>query len=195
MTIKLSILVLTVPNRVNSFFPKLILDLYDQTRDRKDVEVLGLYDNKIRTVGEKRQNLIDISRGEYIVFIDDDDRVASDYVKEIMNVLSKNPQVDCVVFDVMCTLNNKKQIVRRYGVELDYWVSDDEKSSTGKPSHIMVYRKAIAERQKFQHVNRGEDVQWTKRVCKYVKNQVRINKILYFYDFNSRVTETQYAKN
>lgn len=194
MPIKLSILVLSVPNRVNSFFPKLMLDLQEQTKDRKDVEILGLYDNKISTVGEKRQNLLNIAKGDYIVFIDDDDRIAPDYVKEIMNVLTKNPQVDCVVFDVMCTLNNKKQIIRKYGVELDYWISDDEKNSSGKPSHIMVYKKSIAERHKFPFINRGEDVEWTKRVCKHVKKQIRINKVLYYYDFNSRVSETQLIK-
>jgi glycosyltransferase involved in cell wall biosynthesis len=71
----LSILVPTVPSRVATMFPKAIQAILGQITDHKEVELLGLFDNKARTTGAKRNALLDIARGEYVVFIDDDDWV------------------------------------------------------------------------------------------------------------------------
>ncbi len=101
---KLSILILTVPKRQKRYFPRLTQHLLEQIGDREDIEVLGLYDNKKRSVGEKRNNLLEIAKGEYLTFIDDDDRIADDYIESITKVIDlKSP--DVVVFESIATVN------------------------------------------------------------------------------------------
>lgn len=79
---KLSILILSIPSRLSNFLPTLLQNLLKQAEPFKNqVEILTLIDNKVRSIGKKRQNLIDIAEGEYIAFIDDDDRVSDNYIE------------------------------------------------------------------------------------------------------------------
>lgn len=188
--IKLSVLVPTVPSRLDHYYPKLMKCLLEQVKDRQDVEILGFFDNKKRSVGQKRQSLLTIANGEYLVFIDDDDRIAPDYIDQIMTALYANPNADCVVFDCIYTYNGQKHKHCKYGIEFEYWNSPDMREWTGKPAHTMVYRSAIAKAHKYSDLIEKEDVDWVQRACKDIKTQVRINKVLYYYDFNSDISET-----
>jgi glycosyltransferase involved in cell wall biosynthesis len=164
--------------------------LLNQIGDRKDVEVLGLFDNKTKKIGEKRQDLLNLARGEYLVFVDDDDRVSPDYIKEVLSALEKNPDADCVVYDCIWTQNGLTPRLCKYGVEYNYWLSDDKKNWTGLPAHTMVYRSSIAKRHTYIPTNYQEDVDWVKRASKDIKKQVRIDKVLYYYDYNLSTTES-----
>ena len=187
--VKLSILVPTVPNRVGKSFLNLIEELQKQVGSLKNVEILGLYDNKRRTLGEKRQTMVQMSIGDYVVFIDDDDRIAPTYVSDILDALRKNPNADCVVFESICTLNGKK-VHCKYGVEYEYTYNYTDEWR-GKPAHTMVYSSKIAKRHNYASLKYGEDVDWVKRACKDVKNQVRIDKVLYYYDYEKSTSETR----
>jgi len=186
---KLSILVATVPSRLETFFPRLIKQLQDQVNNRPDVEIIGLYDNKRRTVGQKRNALLNLATGEYLTFIDDDDRVADDYVKSITDTLYANPTADVVVFDCITTINGGQKTYSQYSIRYEYGQIGDQWK--GKPAHTMVWKSSIAKRHMYPNLNYGEDVNWVVRACKDVRNEVRIDKVLYFYDFNSAVTETR----
>ena len=72
---------------------------------KNEIELISLFDNKKRSIGKKRQEMINIAQGEYIVFIDDDDRISEDYISQIMSKLYENPTTDCVVFDSICRVN------------------------------------------------------------------------------------------
>ena len=100
---KLSILICTVPSRVDSYFPKLLKKLESQLN--KNVEVLWLGDDKKRSVGEKRNNLLSIANGEYVTFVDDDDDISDDYVKTILHYIVNGKGVDVINFNVMCSVN------------------------------------------------------------------------------------------
>lgn len=189
--VKLSILIPTIPNRIKTFFPNLIEHLQSQIEDKQNVEILGLFDNKKRTIGEKRQSLLDIANGEYVVFIDDDDRVAPTYITDVLEALAKNPKVDCVVYDCMCTIDGNREIYCKYGIEYEY--SPDHKNGQwfGKPAHTMVYRTALARKHKYSGLSHGEDTDWVKRACTDIKHQVRIDKVLYYYDCSNKTSETR----
>lgn len=186
--IKLSILVPTVPNRLEFFYPRIMTELLRQNEKwNKQVEILALFDNKIRTIGEKRQQMIDIAKGEYMVFVDDDDRVTKDYIDQIMNALINNPDCDLVVFDQMCVVDK----AACYFVKLDkeYEENFDKDGILYRvPNHIMVYKSDIIRKHKFNNLNIGEDIDWAKRAVKDVKKQVRIPKPLYFYEANYNTT-------
>ena len=62
--------------------------------------------------------MIQAAQGEYSVFIDDDDRIADDYVDQIMKALYENPNTDCVVFNLEARTNGGKPQLSKYGIEL-----------------------------------------------------------------------------
>jgi hypothetical protein len=191
MNIKLSILVPTVPSRMDYFYPKLMKQLLKQTKNYNNIEILSLFDNKKRSTGLKRQDLLNLSRGEYLVFIDDDDRISDDYIDEIMKALLENLNTDCVVFDTLYTNDGKGHKLCKYGIEFEYGDTMDGKEWYGKPSHTMVYKSSIAKRHLYSDLRNGEDIEWVLKAYQDIKVQTRIDKILYFYEANyDTLTET-----
>lgn len=189
----LSILIPTIPGRVGTFFGELLNCLRFQIEygPHLDVEVLGFYDNKHRTVGEKRNDLLNLARGKYVTFIDDDDAVDPDYLDTIMPFLRSGKDIDVLVFDQHVTVNGGTPKLCRYGVELPY--AETETLWTGLPAHTMVWKAAIAKTTEFPACNHQEDMAWVRLAAVKVNplQQHRIDKVLYFYNFNAATSETR----
>jgi SAM-dependent methyltransferase len=168
-------------------------NLLEQIKPYNNIELIGLFDNKKRSIGLKRDEMLKLAQGEYLVFIDDDDRISEDYVKEIMNALYDNPNTDCVVFENLTRINGGDGILCKYGIEFEYGYINDGKEWRGKPAHTMVYKSSIAKKHNFNDIQNGEDKDWVLRAYLDIKHQTRINKTLYFYDaeYNS-TSETNY---
>jgi glycosyltransferase involved in cell wall biosynthesis len=166
-----------------------------QTEKYCNIEILSLFDNKKRNIGEKRQNMLDLAQGEYLVFIDDDDRLSDDYIDSIMKALNDNPNTDCVVFDCICCVNNSDvKKLCKYGIEFE--IAGDINNGTewrGKPAHTMIYKSNIAKKHSYNSLTYGEDVDWVKRACVDIKEQTRIDKVLYYYDANYQTTSECYG--
>jgi glycosyltransferase involved in cell wall biosynthesis len=189
--IKLSILVPTVPSRISYFYPRIMSELLTQTKNRNDIEIIALFDNKKRTIGRKRQEMLDLAQGEYTVFLDDDDRITNNFVEEIMSALYANPDCDCVVYNTICSVNGQQGYICKYGIEYDYHILNEgtpQKEWRGRPAHTMVYKSSISKKHKYNDVRNGEDVDWVKRAYIDIKKQVRIDKVLYYYDANYTTT-------
>ena len=181
--IKLSILVPTVPSRIELFYVKLMKELLKQIEPYKnEIELISLFDNKKRFIGKKRQEMINLSQGEYIVFIDDDDRISNDYINQIMTKLSENPNTDCVVFDSICRVNGGIDKLCKYGIEFEYGDINNGLEWRGKPAHTMVYARNIVKNHQYTDMGHGEDYDWVKRAYLDIRNQSRIDKVLYYYD-------------
>lgn len=188
MSIKLSILVATVPSRYNNYYLKLMGSLLEQVKLYDDIEIMSYFDNKKRTIGRKRNDMIQAAQGEYSVFIDDDDRIAGDYVDQIMKALYENPNTDCVVFDLEARTNGGKPQLSKYGIELTNGYYEHEnpeiyiREYRCLPTHIMVYKTEISKKHGFKDMYNAEDLDWFSRAHQDIKHQTRINKVLYYYD-------------
>lgn len=180
--IKLSILVPTVPSRIDYFFPRIMKELVKQVGNRKDIEIIGLFDNKMKSIGAKRQDLLSLARGEYLTFVDDDDRITDDYIASIINAIETNPDIDCIVYNSITCINGGPPILCKYGIEFEYGYILDGKEWRGKPAHTMVWKSSIAKKHQFNDMGNGEDVNWVKRAYLDIKTQHRIDKVLYYYD-------------
>ncbi len=187
--LKLSILIPSVPSRRKTFLQR-ILDQLESQINTNDIEVIVLYDNKKRTVGEKRNDLLNLARGQFLTFIDDDDRISDDYINKIISTINNNPLADCIVFDSICTVDGISQVCK-YGIEYSYNYASPPNIWTGRPAHTMVFKSAIAKSIMFPSINFGEDMDWVSRICNQIKNQVRIDSVLYYYDFNNITSETR----
>ncbi len=182
---KLSILVLSVPSRFD-LAPALLEELCKQA-DGKPVEVLCLFDNKRRSVGEKRNAILGMARGDYVAFIDDDDWVSPDYVDQILSGTESNP--DVVVFDHELTIDGGPPKLCEYGRQ--FHTVDTPERYQGKPAHTHAWRRSLAQSVEFEGVNFAEDSTWARRLCAKAKTEYQVGKVLYFYRFDSRRTETR----
>jgi len=196
--IKLSILILTTPRRRAACFQTLLLELERQA-EKYPVEIIGIYDNKKRSVGEKRNSALSIANGQYLTFIDDDDNIASDYVHSITESIDQHPGVDVIVFDCITSIHEngaiKEMHYSKYSKDFEYSIApsviDGYRQWRGKPAHTMVWKSEIAKRHAFPDKGYGEDVDWVVKANKDVKTEARIDKVLYFYQFNPLVSETR----
>ena len=180
---KLSILIASVPNRMKTF--NVIEDLCKQA-EGKEVEILYLGDNFRLKVGRKRNQLIALSTGEYVCFVDDDDRVESTYVDDILKAIEEN-DVDCINFHASVSIDGNAPMMCKYSKELK-----NENLPTmylRQPNHLMVWRKSIIEW--FPEINVGEDNHFGAKMAAKNYTEHNIDKILYHYDFNSQTTEAQ----
>lgn len=191
--LKLSILVMTVPSRIRTFMPNLLEKLDQQVEAHSspaDIEILCLYDNKRRSVGTKRNGILHLAAGEYIAYIDDDDDISSDYISSIMEVLDSN-KPDCIVFDCLCTVDDKIKRNCKYSIAYPQNYLKSETEWRGKPAHTMVWKREIAGRHAFPDLKTGEDFGWVEKAWPDIKDEIRIPKVLYYYNFNSATSETR----
>jgi 23S rRNA U2552 (ribose-2'-O)-methylase RlmE/FtsJ len=180
LSIQLSILICSLLERNNTFLNKL-LDNINQQIVNKPVEVLILSDNANRPVGTKRNDLLKLAKGKYVSFVDDDDRISNDYVDSILKEIYEW-ESDVIVFDAEITFDGYNPKLVKYGREYDY--CEKPEAYYRHPNHLMVHKKEnITEY--FKDIKTGEDDEWALRMLPRIVTQSRINKILYYYDFNT----------
>jgi len=201
--IKFSILILSIPSRFNIFEP-LVKKLMDQIGDREDVEILSLFDNKSLHIYEKRNELLRISRGSHITFLDDDDDVADDYVLKIVEAIEENPNADVISFNQTCYLAGKKaRVFAKMGnpqepVALDPKNPTRYKDTLRLPWHWCVWKKTLASSEPFHSKyafgttgQSEEDIDWLNRLYPKVKQSVYLeNDWLHIYKWSPETTES-----
>lgn len=191
--IDLSILVCSVHTRYNTFLPNIEKQLFDQLAglpeaDQQRTEILILTDNKQMMLGHKRNTMIEIAQGKYIAFVDDDDRVADDYISSLLEATASN--ADSIVFQAEVSLNGEKPKLCYYtkDISADYNKGD---AYYRIPNHICCIKKSVSLKSSFPNVLYGEDAGYGKVLLPHLKTEHKIDKVLYYYDYNSETTETQ----
>lgn len=172
------------------------------------IEVIAVTDNRIRTVGAKRNTLLSMARGDYISFIDDDDDIAEAYVGTILPTLGS---ADVTVFRQEAILVRERQVHRcRYSLRFrertlqpaadpttGETLTDDHgmlvSAYEGPPAHTHVWRSTVARGVLFPLRNWQEDTAWCDIVSRRCKTEVQIDDTLYYYIMNSEKSATRGA--
>jgi len=184
--IKLSILICTLNDRMEKF-NNLLSNLNKQSKNQP-VEILYIGDNRITGVGKKRNDLLKIARGEYIVFIDDDDRITDDYIEKILNKTKEDS--DCIVFDVEISENGSSY--KKVIYNIDFLCNRNCQNHYERlPNHLMAVKRKIALKAMFPEIQFAEDAEYARRLKQLLKTQSRIDKTLYYYDFNDNISATR----
>jgi glycosyltransferase involved in cell wall biosynthesis len=154
--------------------------------DHPSVEVLVFTDNKKRSVGGKRQTLLEMARGEYVAFVDDDDDISDDYLSELLPRCASGP--DVVTFEQEASING---VVGK--IVFDATAFNDEPwrpngFSRRRPWHVCAWRRRVALQGVFTEVNYGEDAAWVNQVAPLAKNTLHIPKVLHRYIHSEATT-------
>ena len=186
MACKLSILIPTLSSRANECMRlvDILLDQIERAELFGIVEVVTLYDSGEKTIGTKRNELIQMSKGEYVCFIDDDDEITTNYIDLIMEGIYK--RVDCCSLRGVITWDGVKPEVFEHSIKYEnYTTTENPIKYERYPNHLNCIRKSIAYDFKFPEINHGEDTDWASQIKRSgrIKTEHYIDNVIYHYKF------------
>lgn len=172
----LSILVPTVSVRAGQR-EALIAKLEAQAAG-KPVEILSLSDNRQRSIGLKRQALLDVARGKYIAFCDDDDDVSGDYIASLLEAAEFDP--DVITFEQQCIWNERTfRAVFKAGYQDERL--DQQEVVKRAPWHVNAWRRELVAECRFPDQNWGEDLAWSIQARRRIRHASHIGRVLHYY--------------
>lgn len=188
--IKLSILIATIESRAG-LFAELALKLDRQKTPQ--VEILFECDNKQMSIGRKRQILLERAKGDYVVFVDDDDDVSIDYVDEILTAIKSDP--DCVGMLIDCDMEGIKRNAIASLKYADWGDNKDGFKYVRSPYHKTPIKRWIALKAGFPDMRFGEDYEYSCRLHRsgLLKKEVMVTKPIYFYRYKWENPNTKYG--
>jgi len=189
MDYELYIGVLTTPNRQETY--ELILEeLFKQQEQlNKDerIYIIESHDNFEKKIGTKRNECLNEAldnlnkdRVQYFCFIDSDDMVDKDYLKNIFYAMETKP--DAITFKSLQTDNNMT-----YNFSINHKSFARVKSEVTWPTgHLCPVRLDLLNNQPFKEISYREDVIWSEELMKSgkLKTEVHYDKHLYFYQYS-----------
>ena len=187
----LSILIASVPSRYEQL-QNIFNALSHQCEiHNDDVEILVFLDNKQRSIGMKRQALLDIAKGTYVTWIDDDDQPDMDYIYHVMEVLSTCSRPDVI------TINQEVYIDGKGPYSLTFKAGHPDNEEVGEtpatrpPWHTCIWKRETVKDCKFPDLMYGEDWAWAEQANKLIRHSFHIDKVLLTYIFDSNITEAK----
>ena len=194
----LSILIPSIPSRLESHLIPLVRQLEGQIekiRHPNEIEIIVLCDNKKRSIGAKRQALLNMAQGEYITYLDDDDVPNIDYIKRFVRAyIYGYPSERQMIFDVATFNQNVLLNGETYKVRFQHGhPTNDELIKDAitirPPWHVCFWRREVVQHCTFPDTNYGEDWAWAEQANKKAKYAHHINHEMMTYVYDSKVSE------
>lgn len=186
-SIKFSILIPSL-NRRKKYLDRLMEIITPQLTD--EVEVLFNIDDGEKSIGTKRNELIDKAKGDYIAFVDDDDIVEDCYVKEILKAIQQGP--DVVGMHLLYKEDDILKGLTYHSLKYTHWWDEPHNQLNGirnyyrNPNHLNPVRREYALATKFPEINFAEDKDYSYRILKYLNTEVYIERPIYEYLYRSK---------
>lgn len=179
-----TVAILTIPERKQKL--KTLIDFLSKTvpfRFSKRIELLVNEDKKEKSIGVKRQEILDKANGKYVSFIDDDDYVSPSYISKIADLL------DLEIYDGVGFYGKYfyNGIPRMYFHHLNANGLDhksvDEKIQFRPLNHLNPVRLNIARQVGYSDLNYAEDFEYSQKLYKsnLILSESNIDEVLYYY--------------
>ena len=195
---KLSILICSIVGR-ELLLQNLVNELKRQSIGKTDdVEILIEVDNKEISTGAKRNILLKRARGDYICFVDDDDKVSYDYVAKILEAVESNPDC-CSLVGLLGRKMNRKTLRRMqrrkekinpdeiqsnifiHSLKYKEWFEKDGVYYRC-PNHLNTIKRELALQVGFPDVSQSEDRAYSLKLFPLLKTESVIEGIIYYYE-------------
>jgi glycosyltransferase involved in cell wall biosynthesis len=178
---RLAILIPTLTDRAK-LLNRLLAEL-DKQRKGKDVIVIINEDQKQKTTGQKRNELIAeaVEQGaEYVAFVDDDDEIGPTYIQRGIEVPESG--MDCG--ELWGNYYERGKLIKPFHHYLGCthaW--DDAQKYHRPPNHLNFMKLALVKDFTFQNKVFGEDMTWAMEIrnAGVFNTMYKIDDILYHY--------------
>lgn len=181
--ILLSILICHLPER-KVFYDNLRAILDPQiTKHQFEVEVLtDSSDKHKKSIGKKRNDLMQLAEGKYLCFIDDDDEISDDYLDVILQGCVRD--VDAIELKGIITEDGLNPKLFIHSMRYDHWFEKDNIYYRNN-NHLSPVRSSIAKKMTFPEVNMSEDHEYSRQLqaSGLIKTEWPVEKPYYFYKY------------
>jgi len=177
--VTISILIASLHSR-HQQLETLLKELLYQRMDNPLVEILTNIDNKEKSTGLKRQELLQQATGKYIIFIDDDDWPEPCYISELLKAAESD--ADCFAMNGWITTNGTNRI--DWALSKDY-TNHGVTFYYRKTNHITGVKRDIALKAGFPDKSNAEDKAYSDKVAPLCKTEYKIIPAMYHYRFST----------
>lgn len=154
-----------------------------------DVEIIVYSDNKKITTGEKRNRLLKIAKGKYVIYIDDDDEVPNYYINELKKACDLDS--DCFAINGKMTTDGQKEIKWRLSKDYDNVTIKENGVDVylRKTNHITAVKRELALLAPFPNKSNAEDKGYSDALNPFLKTEYKIELPMYHYKFSTKNKE------
>jgi len=185
---KLSILTPTIPGRGEQLaFLQAKIEAQGGS-----VEHLVFCDNRARTIGAKRQALVDIARGDFLAFVDDDDDISDDYVSKILAAIETG--ADVITFNQRAIYNGLESEVH-FSVKNQDGAFNPSGITLRAPWHVCAWKREKVIGCLFGESSYGEDLVWCQQARKRIRTGYHIDSVLHTYRHDAATTSAPEPAN
>ena len=185
--IKLSILIPSITERGRQL--ELLLEELERQIGELPVEIIVLTDNRKRSIGKKRTDLLNLAKGKYLCMIDDDDGVCEDFISVILQAIESNS--DVITFKQKSTLDGESFIVT-FGLKNENEAAHKENEVfvdiKRKAWHCCVWKREVVKNCFFDDTNYGEDAIFSDTASANAITETHIDKVMHYYNYSSEKT-------
>ena len=191
----LSILIPSIPERALQLYTLLQNLNIQKDKLAKDHPTIGgieiLFDSSDKflaggkSVGQKRNDLVQSATGDYLCFLDDDDEVAPNYVETLVRAMAHGS--DIITFNSLFKCDT-------YWTIIDMSLSNENEQATPfrivkrNAWHICPMKTELAKKHQFSNKNNAEDWDWMQRVLGGVFTEYKLNVILHQYNHFANIS-------
>jgi glycosyltransferase involved in cell wall biosynthesis len=144
-------------------------------------------DNGEKTLGEKRNDLIQTATGKYIVCLDDDDGIADEYIYSLTTAAKSD--CDCASLVGKHYIDGVFQKPFYHSIAYDKWW-EDKAAYYRCPNHLNLIRRELVLDIPFRGRDyvRGMDAEWSMALQRSgrLKREFQITQALYYYYAKSK---------
>lgn len=186
----LSILIPTVPQRANLFL-ELTSEINKQLNNCNLFNLVEIISDNApvgtKTTGQKRNDLINAAKGEYVWFIDDDDMIMPNAIQNVLTALEQKP--DALAINGIMTTNGNDKKEWYISKDLEYtadW-SKGYEIYLRPTNHITPTKRDIARLIKFEDKSNFEDYAYCMELKRLglIKTEVEIKEPVYHYRYEN----------
>lgn len=149
-------------------------------------------DNKQKSIGKKRNDLLQESEGfEYINYFDSDDYPSERYILDIYESLRFKP--DCVGFKILMTTNGRNEETCIHSLKNPRWEKKDG-VYLRNVTHFNPVKRELAVQVGFKDERFGEDKIYSDEISQLCKKEIFIDKYIFHYRYSTQVPNYQKFK-
>jgi glycosyltransferase involved in cell wall biosynthesis len=150
----------------------------------RPVEILTETDEGQTPIGAKRNLLVQRATGEFVAFVDDDDRVSDDYTARILAAITTDPTLDCLGIEGLITQGGPRRLFPKlfiHSIVYDRWF-EDAAAYYRPPNHLNPIARRHASQVPFPEKNIGEDHAWSMAIRPRLQRETYLKGPIYFYE-------------